>query len=86
MKSFSIFLTGVLLLLLLAFPGLEREVTIPCNVTSITKGYINGEFVSPQLTLEYQNKSYNITGTTWTLEYSFVGLLTDHVYNVRRHK
>ena len=84
MKSFSIFLTGILLLLL-AFPGLEREVTIPCNVITIEKGYINGEFVSPQLTLEYKVNP-TIVGTTWTLEYSFVGLLTDHVYNVRRHK
>jgi len=84
MKSIALFLTGILFLLL-AFPGLEREVTIPENVTSITKGYINGEFVSPQLTLEYQINP-NITGTTWTLEYSPLGYLVDHVYNVRRHK
>jgi len=84
MKALIAFLLGVLLLLL-HFPGLERDITIPENVVTVEKGYINGEFVSPQLTLEYQINP-TIVGTTWTLYYSPIGYFVDHVYLVKRHK
>jgi len=89
MKEFIALFLGLVLMILLCYPGLEHDVVVELPITENKPfgGTLNGEFVGTQICCEYWlNRTNQDSSSTWTIHYSPIGYITGSVYSVQKHK